>query len=182
MNLYIYILIIALVFLCALLTLIYASSSLIAMIIGAPYVATKQEEIDLILNQLKLTKKQTVLELGSGDGRFILSAVKKWHVNGLGIEIQPLLLFFSRLQAKMRGLYKAKFVSQNFFHTDFSPADVIFMFLMPKTLKRLRSKLLKECSKGTIIISHGFKIEDWEKYHYKTLDRKPYRTFFYKVT
>jgi hypothetical protein len=159
----------------------YTLSNLIAFIMGAPFVATKQKEIDLILNEIPMKKDSFLIELGSGDGRFIRSAVKKYNVRGLGIEIQPFLLWYSRIVSYVQRVPKAKYKSQNFFHTDLSQADVIFMFLLPKTIKKLTPKLQKETREGVIIISHAFQITGLEKYLTSTLKRKPYSTFFYTL-
>ncbi|HLL60223.1 MAG TPA: class I SAM-dependent methyltransferase [Candidatus Nitrosocosmicus sp.] len=176
-----YIIGIFLVLLVAIFTFIYTLSGVVAFLMGAPYVPTKQKQINSILDKLILKKGQTVIELGSGDGRFIRSVVKKYNVNGIGIEIQPLLLFYSKLIAKIQNLDKVQYISQNFHNTDISHADVIFMYLLPNTLKTLKKKLKNECKKNAIIISHGFKIEDWDQYIFDKIESKPFSTYFYRL-
>jgi len=177
-----YILLIIFVLLLGIFCLFYALSNLIALILGAPFVASRQRQIDTILDKVQLKPQQLVIELGSGDGRFLRSAVKKYNVKGLGIEIQPWLLIYARIRSKMQHLKNISFKNQNFFNADLSQADVIFAFLLPPTLKKLRPKFLKECKPNVIIISHGFRIEGFEKYLFNQLDHQPYRTYFYKLT
>jgi hypothetical protein len=159
----------------------YSVSSLIASLMGAPYVPTKQKEIDFILNYFKMKKEQYLIELGSGDGRFVRSAAQKYGVTALGVDVQYWLLWYAQIVAKVKHIKNVTFKNQNFFKTDLSKADVIFVFLMPNTLKKLRAKFLKECKKGTVLISHGFTIEEWEKYLYYKIDHKPFPTYFYKI-
>lgn len=146
---------------------------------GAPFVGTDSKIIDEILQQADIKKGQQFLELGSGDGRVVRRAVKKYGVYGTGIDLHIPLIIYSRLQAKLSGLRNIEFKVANFFKTDLSQADVIFVFLLPKTLEKLKPKLLGETKKNTLIISHGFKIAGMEKNLVKKIDRKIFPTYYY---
>jgi hypothetical protein len=148
---------------------------------GAPFVPTSVQNLKEILARIKLKKESVFLELGSGDGRVVREAVKKFGVRGIGIEVNPLLVFLSNLFARIQKLSNIQFLRINFFDYDLGKSNVIFMFLLPKTIKKLRNKFLSECKKGTIIISHGFKIEDFDKYLIDTIKNEPYPTYFYKL-
>lgn len=176
------------VFLFALLLFIYSLFSVVAQLMGSPYVPTKQKEVEYILRKAGLKKGQLLIELGSGDGRVIRTAVLRYKVRGIGIEIHPLLLIWSRIFTRLQKLSDTQSTSQavifkreNFFKTNVSKADVIFLFLMPHTLKKLKEKFIKECKKNTLVISHGFKIEGWEGFLQYTILHTPFPTYFYRI-
>ena len=164
----------------AILIIIYLFLDFIAHFLGAPFVPTSQKDIDEMLKEAKLKKGQVFIEPGSGDGRVVISAVKNYGVFGVGIEVHPFLLLYSKLSARFKKV-SVQLKAENFFQTNYKKADVIFLFLFPRTLKKLKEKFLKECKKNTLIISHGFRIEGMEKYLIKTLERKVYNTYFYKI-
>lgn len=157
----------------------YVTNDFICDIKGAPFVPTNPKIVEEIIEGAGLKKGQLFIELGSGDGRVVRLAVKKYGVKGIGFELNLLLIFYSRIVAKLNGIKNINFVRQNIFDADIKNADVIFLFLMPRTLIKLKSKILKESKKGTLIISHGFKIEGWDNYLIKVQQRKLFPTYFY---
>lgn len=150
--------------------LIYSS------LMGSPYVPTKSKKVLEILKHAYLKKGKLFVELGSGDGRIVRWAVKKYHVKGLGVDINPLLVFWS----KILGGKNIDFRVQNIFDVDLKNADYIYLFLMPKLIEKLALKMKKELKKGCIIISHGFPLKGWEKKLYKKLEDRPFSTYYYK--
>jgi len=146
---------------------------------GAMFLPTKQKEIEHILKRANFKKGQIFFDLGSGDGRVLRTAVKKYKIKGMGIEINPLLLLYSKILAKIEKLNNVIFKREDLFKTDIKGANVIFTFLMPDTLKKLKQKFLTECRKNVLIISHGFIIEGWEKYLLKRIDHRPFPTYYY---
>lgn len=161
--------------------IVFVFFGLLTDFLGAPFVPTSSKMIHDILEKANLKKGQTFIELGSGDGRVVRFAVKHYGVSGIGIEFHPLLVWYSNFVSKITGLKNITFKRQNFFSTDLSKANVLFLFLLPKALRKLRPKILKECKKGTLVISHGFKIEDWNKYLVKTQKRELFPTYYYKI-
>lgn len=153
----------------------------IADLMGAPFVPTSGKLISLILKKAKLKKDQVFVELGSGDGRIVRGAVLLYGVKGTGIEFHPLLYFYSKLVTKFKKIKYLQFKRENFFKSDLSNADIIFTFLLPKTLKKLRIKFENECKKGTLVISHGFRIESWEKNMVDKIDGDPFPTYYYRI-
>ncbi len=147
---------------------------------GAPFVPTQNKLLDEILAEAKLKTGQQFLELGSGDGRVTRLAVDRYGVVGKGIEINLMLVWYSNLRSKLNHL-EASFSQGDFFKTNFGQTDIIFVFLLPKTLKKLAPKFLKECKKATLIISHGFKIKGLESKLVKTQSRKLFSTHFYRL-
>ncbi len=156
---------------------IYTLSLIYSSIMGSPYVATRKQRIEEILKEAGLKKGKTFVELGCGDGRIVRSAVKKYQVKGVGVDINPLLIQW----AKILGKKDIQFKVENIFDTDLRKNDYIYLFLMPKLIEKLAIKMNKELKKGTVVISHGFPVKSWEKKLYKTLKRVPFPTYYYRV-
>ncbi|KKQ67324.1 MAG: Methyltransferase type 11 [Candidatus Daviesbacteria bacterium GW2011_GWA2_38_24] len=148
---------------------------------GAPYVPTSGKIVKEILNKANLKKGQNFIELGSGDGRVVRAAVKNFKVKGLGVDIHVPLIWYSKIISRLQKVPNIEFRIQDFFKTDLSKVDVLFLFLLPNTLKKLREKILKECPKNTLIISHGFQIEGMEKYLESKIHRTLFPTYFYRI-
>ncbi len=146
---------------------------------GAPYVPTKQKEVDLILMELSPKKGQILIEFGSGDGRFVRTAVKQYGVRGRGVDINPIMILYARILARIQKI-SCSFEYKNIFVTDFRDADYIYFFLMPETIRKLVYPLENQLKKNATVVSHGFRLNEWEPYLYKTIPHKPFATFFYR--
>lgn len=168
-------------FVIPLLICFFAIFTIISDIFGAPYVPTSGKIIDEILKEAKLKKGQIFIELGSGDGRVLRRAVKNFQVKGVGVDLNPLLIIYSKLITRFMNLDNIEFKVGDIYKEDLIKANVIFLFLLPRSVKKLREKILRECRKNTLIISHGFKIEGWDKCLIKTQIRKPFPTYFYRL-
>jgi len=107
----------------------------------------------------KVGEKDIVYELGSGDATVLITASKEFGAKGVGIEIDPLRFFVSSILLRSNGVQnKVQIKRKNFFNEDFSPATVIFVYLVPKALDRLLPKLRKELKPGTRIVSYRYKV------------------------
>ncbi len=148
---------------------------------GAPFVPTKRDYLPEIARKLKLKKGQRVYDLGSGNGRIIRFIAKNYPVEAFGIEVNPGLIMYSRLISRLEKIRSATFKRGNLFTEDVGKADVVFVFLLSKTLVKLKKKLLKECKKGTIIVSHGFKFQGMEIYLVDKIERKVFCTYYYRL-
>lgn len=175
---YLFLLLIELVFSIAVCA--YTLALLISAIKGAPYVPTKESELMFIFTQAGLKKGQTFLELGSGDGRVSRFAVKHFGVKGRGVDVNIFLIWLARLKTRWQKLKGVSFERGNVFTYDFKKPDVLYQFLMPEMIVKLAPRFAKELKKGTLIISHGFKIPNWEKHLVKSLERKPFPTYYYR--
>ncbi len=168
-----------------LLGLIIFSSHLLfdvwASIKGAPFVPTRTKLLKEIFDRVELKRGQQFLELGSGDGRVTRFAVKEYQVEGVGFEINYILVQLSKLLAQIQHLKNIHFQSTDFFKEDFSRYNTIFLFLMPSSVKKLKSKFLKECPKGTVIISHGFEIKEMARLEFDQISRKSFSTYYYRI-
>jgi hypothetical protein len=124
------------------------------------WVPTPQALVDKMLDMAKVTAKDYVIDLGSGDGRTVITAAKR-GAKALGIEYNPDMVELSKRNAAKEGVSdKASFVKADLFESDFSQAQVITMFLLPDINIRLRPKIL-DLKPGTRIVSNSFTMGDW---------------------
>jgi len=136
-----------------------------------PYVPTPQVTVDEMLRVGGVTEKDFVLDLGSGDGRTVITAARKFGARGLGVDLDTELVAMSEENARAAGVgERARFVVQDLFKTDLSQATVITMYLLPAVNLKLRPRLL-ELRPGTRIVAHDFDLGDWQPDR-KTLVRK----------
>lgn len=147
---------------------------------GSPYVPTNKKEIGIILKNADLKSQQNFLELGCGDGRVSRLASNKYKVKALGIDVNPFLIWYARFLSRIESSANTKFYRQNIFDSDLSEADVVYLFLMPKLIQKMRLKFEKELKKNAIVISHGFKIIGWQNSLIKKIDHSPFPTYFYR--
>jgi hypothetical protein len=135
------------------------------------WVPTPQALVEKMLDLAKITPEDFLIDLGSGDGRTVITAAKR-GTRALGIEYNPDMVALSRQNAEKEGVTdKAQFTEADLFEFDFSKATVITMFLLPEINMKLRLKFL-DLKPGTRIVSNTFTMQDW---HYddtaKTSDR-----------
>lgn len=134
-----------------------------------PYVPTPQLIVDEMLKLAGVTAKDFVIDLGSGDGRMIITAARKFNAQGIGVDIDSKLVELSNQQAKTDGVAnRVKFIEQDMFKTDISKATVVTLYVMPDFMEKLRPKLLSELKPGTRIVAHDYYMSGW--YPDKRLD------------
>jgi hypothetical protein len=125
------------------------------------WVPTPQALVDKMLELARVTPQDYLIDLGSGDGRTVITAAKR-GLRAHGIEYNPDMVALAERNATAAGVAgKATFVKADLFETDFSKAQVVTMFLLPSINMRLRSTLLN-MRPGTRIVSNTFTMEDWE--------------------
>jgi precorrin-6B methylase 2 len=125
------------------------------------WVPTPQALVDKMLEMAKVTPKDYVIDLGSGDGRTVITAAKRGS-KALGIEYNPEMVELSKRNAAKEGVSdKASFMKADLFESDFSQAQVITMFLLPSINLKLRPKIL-DLKPGTRIVSNSFDMEEWK--------------------
>jgi SAM-dependent methyltransferase len=126
------------------------------------WVPTPQVVVDKMLDMAKVTAKDFVMDLGSGDGRTVITAAKR-GARALGVEYNPDMVELSRRNAEKEGVAgKASFMKADLFETDFSKASVITMFLLPDINIKLRPKILA-LKPGTRIVSNSFTMGEWKE-------------------
>jgi hypothetical protein len=125
------------------------------------YVPTPQIVVDEMLTLAKIGPKDFLIDLGSGDGRIVITAAKKYGAQGFGVDLDRYLLGLAREGAKKEGVAeRASFVEQNLFETDLAKATVISSYLLPEMNLRLRPKILA-LKPGTRVVAHDYHMGDW---------------------
>jgi SAM-dependent methyltransferase len=140
---------------------IFAASS---QRLDVPYVPTPQSVVDRMLELTGVGKDDIVYDLGSGDGRIAITAVKnRGAKQAFGIDINPVRIKEANENAKIAGVSdRVTFIEQDLFKTDFSKATVLTMYLLTDVNLRLRSTILDTLKPGTRVVSHAFNMGDWE--------------------
>jgi hypothetical protein len=156
-------------------------SLILSSLMGAPYVPTKNKLALEILKEVKFKKNGLFVELGSGDGRIVRTTVKNYSVRGIAVDINGLLIIWSKFLAKFDKTYsKIIFLNKNILKVDLTKADYIYLFLFPPLIKKLIPNFNRDLKKGTIIISHGFPIEEYKAKLIKKVDRSTFPTYYYR--
>jgi SAM-dependent methyltransferase len=129
-----------------------------------PYVPTPQNVVDEMLTLANVTKDDVLYDLGCGDGRLVITAVKKFGAKrGFGVDIDPQRIAESNENAKTAGVTdRVSFAVQDLFQTDLKDATVVTLYLLPAVNLKLRPKLLSDLKPGTRVVSHSFDMGDWK--------------------
>ncbi|RPJ46764.1 MAG: methyltransferase domain-containing protein [Betaproteobacteria bacterium] len=126
-----------------------------------PFVPTPHVVIDEMLRLADVKPGDFVMDLGSGDGRVLITAAKKFGARGIGVDLDEQLIFQSEAAAEQAGVAdRVKFLQQDLFKTDLTQATVITMYLLPGVMMRLRPQLFA-LRPGTRLVSHDFRLGDW---------------------
>src|SRR4029077_5947893 len=129
---------------------------------AGPYVPSPQSVVSDMLRYADVGPNDFVIDLGSGDGRIVLTAAKVFGARGFGVEIQEKLVKLANEAAQKEGVAdRVKFINQDLFKTDISQATVLTMYLLPNTVNMLSEKLQTELRPGTRIISHDYPLAGW---------------------
>lgn len=126
------------------------------VLFGAPYLPTLKRQQNIALDLLDLKAGQTLIELGSGDGRVLLAAAKR-GLEVIGYEINPLLFLIS-LFITFKYRRQVKIILGNYWRADWSKADGLYVFLLAKYMKKLDKKITQSSSKKIKVVSYAFKI------------------------
>ena len=127
-----------------------------------PYVPTPQLVVEKMLQMARVSGSDYLIDLGSGDGRVVVTAAKKHGARGFGVDINPTRVAEAVANAQKNGVTdKVAFYQSDLFQTDLTQATVISMYLLPRVNMELRPKLL-DLKPGTRIVSHDFAMDDWK--------------------
>ena len=126
------------------------------------FVATPPDVVDAMLTAAKVTSADVVYDLGSGDGRIVIAAAKKYGARGVGIEINAQLVAESNVSARAAGVsHLVQFIQGDLFTADFSAATVVALYLGPSLNERIKPRLLRELWPGTRVVSHVYDMLGW---------------------
>jgi len=127
-----------------------------------PYVPTHERVVDEMLKVANVKKGDVLYDLGSGDGRIVITAAKRFGTRGVGVDIDPVRVKEARENAVKAGVTdRVKFLQQDLFETDIREATVVTLYLLPEVNLRLRPKLLSDLKPGTRVVSHNYDMGDW---------------------
>jgi SAM-dependent methyltransferase len=127
-----------------------------------PYVSTPEAVVQEMLEIANVGAKDIVYDLGSGDGRIVIAAAKRFGARGVGIEINPDLVREAKENAEQAGVaHLVRFVEGDFFVADLHQATVVTLYLLPEVNRQLLPKLLAELRPGTRIVSYRYDLGDW---------------------
>ncbi len=127
-----------------------------------PYVQTPQNVVEAMLELAGVRGNDFVIDLGSGDGRIVITAARKYGASGVGIDYDNYLIKESTDKAAQAGVAdRARFLKEDIFETDLSAATVVTMYLLPEFNIRLRPRLLAELRAGARVVSHDWDMGEW---------------------
>jgi ribosomal protein L11 methylase PrmA len=128
-----------------------------------PFVPTPQEVVEKMLEMAQVGKNDIVYDLGSGDGRIVITAAKKYGARAVGFEVDPNLIQQSRDTIRKEGLQShVEIRNQDATTADLSPATVVTLYLLPSSNLKLRPTLWKQMKPGSRVVSHDFDMGDWK--------------------
>jgi precorrin-6B methylase 2 len=148
----------------------------------APDFPTPQVVVDRMLALANLKPTDVVYDLGCGDGRILITAVRNYHCRAVGIELSRDI--FDRTSARIKALNltdQIQIQQGNALHTDLSAADVVTLYLMTSTNERLKPQMEKYLKPGARVIPHDYEIHGWkaEREEVMTVDGRPHKIFLY---
>jgi len=145
------------------------------------YVPTPQPVVDAMLELAQVKRSDVVYDLGSGDGRIVIAAAKKYGASGVGFEIDPALVKKARQNAAAAGVSsRVRFVTQDLYTVDLSRASVVTLYLLQSINERLRPKLVRQLKPGARIVSHVFNMgPEWPPEKTLTVERS--RIFLWSI-
>ena len=128
----------------------------------APYVSTPQDVVERMLDLARVSSADVVYDLGSGDGRTVITAAKKYGARGFGVDLDRKLVALANQNARKAGVAdRAVFYQRDLHDTDVSPASVMSIYLLPEVNLMIRGRLLATLQPGTRIVSHDYGMGDW---------------------
>jgi SAM-dependent methyltransferase len=127
-----------------------------------PFVPTPHQIVEQMLALAEVGPDDLVIDLGSGDGRIVITAARQFGARALGVDIDRTLVADAEARAAKAGVAgRARFVARDFFDTDLREATVLTLYLLPETNRKLLPKILAEMKPGTRVVAHRFAVGDW---------------------
>lgn len=128
----------------------------LAFVTGAPFVPSTKPVTKIMIHMAQIKQGETIYDLGSGDGRLLFDAAHL-GATAIGIEINPYLVLFTKIKALFSPYRKTVHTYwKSFWRTDFTSANVVFVYLLPWRMKQLEDKLIRELTPGSRIVSNSF--------------------------
>jgi len=151
-----------------------------AAVIGAPIAVVSKSRVKEIMDIADIKPRDKFFELGTGTGRMMIAVAKNTDAKVIGFELSPIFYFITLLNLKLNNIKNYKLIFKDFFTANLKEANIIFCFLMPKTMEKLKGKFERELAPGTKIISFVFEIKGWIPYAMIKSNKK-LPVYFYKI-
>ncbi|MEJ7616399.1 MAG: methyltransferase domain-containing protein [Pyrinomonadaceae bacterium] len=153
---------------------------IISKALDVPYVPTPPGVVAKMLELAELKPTDTLYDLGSGDGRIVITAAQKFGVQGVGFDLNPQRIRESNENARRAGVVEhVKFVEQDLFEVDLRDASVVTLYLLPDVNAKLLGKFQSELKPGTRVVSHNYPIGTWEPNRVVELDIDKVKHYVY---
>lgn len=131
--------------------------------LDVPYVPTPTEVVSTMLELTEPTPRDSLYDLGSGDGRIVITAAERYDTPGIGVELDSGRVATARQKARESGVQDmVRFIRGDLFDVDVSNASVVTLYLLPSVNRRLRPKLLRQLEPGSRVVSHDFDMGAWQ--------------------
>src|SRR5436190_10901798 len=150
----------------------------------APYIPSPQLVVDRILEAAQLRPGETLYDLGSGDGRIVITAAQKFKAKAVGVELSYNLVKATEAKVKALGLENdIKIIHNNMLKVDVSSADVVTIYLLTSSNERLKPNLEKYLKPGARVASFEFPIRGWKPARVEkvSVDRRMHNIFVYEI-
>jgi len=142
-----------------------------ALQLDVPYVPTPQAVVDRMLELAEIKPGDYLIDLGSGDGRIAITAAQRHKIKALGVDLDPERIREANENARQAGVTgQVEFRQQDLFDTSISEASVLTMYLLPVVNLKLRPRLLYELKPGARVVSHAFRLGEWEADHFEEIE------------
>ena len=129
----------------------------------APFVPTPQDVVDRMLSLANISEQDVVYDLGSGDGRIVITAAERYGARGVGVDIDPQRIAESTANAERAGVSElVRFIQQDALEVDLSEATVVTLYLLSSSNMKLRPILTEQLPTGARIVSHAFSMGNWD--------------------
>jgi ribosomal protein L11 methylase PrmA len=133
-----------------------------------------------MLSMAKVSTNDLLYDLGSGDGRIVITAAREYGARGVGYDLNPERIKESNVNARRAGVTnRVRFTQQDLFEADLSGATVVTLYLLPDVNLKLRPKLLRDLRPGTRIVSHNYHMGDWQPQEVAEVEVKGTKHYVY---
>lgn len=127
---------------------------------SAPFLPSRRKDIHTVFENLKLGKKDRFIDVGSGDGRIVLAALKSGAGHAVGLELNPFLSLWSRIYLLAIGYRNFEIINGNMFKYDFSSYNVVYLYLLPKSVQKLVPQIWQQLKPESLLITNTFAYKD----------------------
>ena len=154
---------------------LYLVFTVVAIFAGAAPIPSTESTVKCMMDLANIQPGELLLDLGSGDGRILIAGAKR-GARCIGFEINPILLWYTRLRARIQGLTSISVHGTNLWDADIKDADILTIYMVPIYMERLRKKIQAEMKPGSRVISGVYPFPDWEP------EKTNGRVYMYRVS